>query len=824
MRFSTIEAFAAQRRTDQDDMEKNLFPIVAEAVKTYPAQGWYDSLLKEVGRLYTDTYHREGGKGIPREIEAFLRDVRDNLDKTTEPDDNTADRLSVWLATAILNAATMEAAGTDEEFVVMEWVTMHDDDVRVAHMHTSGQQRPPGEPFDVDGTSMRYPGDPTAPIELWINCRCSLAPTLPNEFTKATTEETMMTASASTDLAPTPFHAVLAPEGKWSGDGRSFAPGSLTFRDLPLPLSWQKISSAGHDGSVVVCKAEQIARVDGEMRATGHFLMIPEADEVVGLVAEFGKFGISVDADDAEFDYDEDSGKVEFTRARIASASIVTIPAFSEAYIALGDAPPGFMGPDDEAKGNVCDPEDPAYDEEACRAKADEDAQPSEIGAALVAMAARAVFVSEEAWDGSAGRFTDEQWKRSCVLHLADTLNKSDHKLPIREPGGALSRAGTHAAAARFNQVQAPAEAKSRAKSALRGAYSQLGEEPPDILKAADSTVPFISIAPGETEDGPGWLTHPVDTDRLRDYWVRGPGAAKIGWGTPGDFNRCRTNLAQYVKPQYLNGYCANRHKDALGIWPGEHHSLDTEPLPGDQSPAVSLVAAGGWCAPSDWFKNPELKELTPLTITEEGQVYGHVAGWKSCHAAFKMCVAPPHSVTGYAHFLTGAVLLDDGSQVAVGPITYGGGHAGPGGMRAAMAHYDDASTVVADVTCGEDDIGIWVAGWTRPGVDPAKVIGLRASPPSGDWRRDRQHDHLSDIGKAMEMIVVHSVNDPGYLIPRVGVENGEQVSLVAAGYVAPSNENDHSFEELVQFVADELTERSRRREQMAEVAARIGD
>ena len=61
---------------------------------------------------------------------------------------------------------------------------------------------------------------------------------------------------------------------------------------------------------------------------------------------------------------------------------------------------------------------------------------------------------------------------------------------------------------------------------------------------------PFV-----KTEDGPGWLTHPIDTDRLRDYWVRGPGAAKINWGVPGDFNRCRSQVAKYIKPQHLSGY-----------------------------------------------------------------------------------------------------------------------------------------------------------------------------------------------------------------------------------------------------------------------------
>src|SRR4029077_8079197 len=102
------------------------------------------------------------------------------LDKTTAPDANTVNRISTWLSTAILNAGTQAATATDPEFLVMEWITMHDADVRPAHQGAEGQQRPPGEPYDVGGVKMRYPGDPTAPIALWINCRCTLAPAQPD--------------------------------------------------------------------------------------------------------------------------------------------------------------------------------------------------------------------------------------------------------------------------------------------------------------------------------------------------------------------------------------------------------------------------------------------------------------------------------------------------------------------------------------------------------------------------------------------------------------------------------------------------------------------
>ena len=71
-----------------------------------------------------------------------------------------------------------------------------------------------------------------------------------------------------------------------------------------------------------------------------------------------------------------------------------------------------------------------------------------------------------------------------------------------------------------------------------------------------------------------------VDTDpdpspdpgarRLRRYWTRGPGAAKIGWGTPGDFNRCVTNLREHVG-EGAEGLCNIYHTSATGFPPGKH-------------------------------------------------------------------------------------------------------------------------------------------------------------------------------------------------------------------------------------------------------------
>jgi HK97 family phage prohead protease len=66
-----------------------------------------------------------------------------------------------------------------------------------------------------------------------------------------------------------------------------------------------------------------------------------------------------------------------------------------------------------------------------------------------------------------------------------------------------------------------------------------------------------------------GMVTNPGGTERLHQYWVHGEGAAKIRWGSPGDYDRCVLHLSKYLKDAH--GYCADAHHAALGIWPATH-------------------------------------------------------------------------------------------------------------------------------------------------------------------------------------------------------------------------------------------------------------
>jgi phage head maturation protease len=62
-------------------------------------------------------------------------------------------------------------------------------------------------------------------------------------------------------------------------------------------------------------------------------------------------------------------------------------------------------------------------------------------------------------------------------------------------------------------------------------------------------------------------------TERLHRYWVHGEGAAKIGWGQGGDFDRCVLELGKYIRDP--KGYCAKAHHEATGMWPAQHAAME---------------------------------------------------------------------------------------------------------------------------------------------------------------------------------------------------------------------------------------------------------
>jgi hypothetical protein len=196
-----------------------------------------------------------------------------------------------------------------------------------------------------------------------------------------------------------------------------------------------------------------------------------------------------------------------------------------------------------------------------------------------------------------------------------------------------------------------------------------------------------------------------------------------------------------------------------------------------DELATALLAGAAPIKPPKSWFENPNLTALTPLTITADGQVYGHVAAWQSDHIGLPPGTRPPRSRSNYAYFRTGVVETAEGTDIPVGQLTLAGGHAPlHASSGEAVKHYDDTASSVADLAAGEDSFGIWVSGGLRPSVSGEQIRAIRASAPSGDWR---------PINGGLEMVALCQVNVPGFPVARAMVSGGQVSALVAAGAAA---------------------------------------
>lgn len=216
---------------------------------------------------------------------------------------------------------------------------------------------------------------------------------------------------------------------------------------------------------------------------------------------------------------------------------------------------------------------------------------------------------------------------------------------------------------------------------------------------------------------------------------------------------------------------------------------------------AAGAPVSAGWgedgLPPAEWFDDPELDRPTPITVTADGRVYGHLATWQTCHVGFDgVCLTPPRSAMSYGRFLQHATEVrcepcvasggDTVRTVRTGRITMDTGHAPVEGVTTmdVLRHYDHTGTRAANVVTGEDEHGIWMAGAVDPRLSVDELRTLRGSSVSGDWRR------VPGVG--LELHAVLAVNVPGFPIdtpeaqvasgrPLVRVEDFETVALVAA-------------------------------------------
>lgn len=553
------------------------------------------------------------------------------------------------------------------------------------------------------------------------------------------------------DLAtgPIPIHGVVAPENTESGDARAFNDGSMTSRPLRLPFSWQKISMQGHDGSIVIGSVDRLMRgTDGMIHWEGSLMCgTEEAEEFLDLLVFFGQFGVSVDGDKGSLDEakTEATSVVWFDAVRMAGLTAVAIPAFAEAYVALGPHPDmPEAGSDAEVAlvasgmqfgrgpGWVTNPEDTKRLWEYWT-------KPGQPGFEKIG------------W-GKGGDFN------RCVAQVGEEVGESD-----------------------------PAKLRFIKAQCAQWHHDALGYWPATHKKMIDKGLSAgLDEGLDDTdfaEQEYGAEKYPAaDRKKMADEGTALPdGSFPIA--DVEDLHNAIQAIGRAKDPAAAKAHIKKRAA-ALGaesVLPESWSVLEMDDE-GMGWEAVLVSSASSPKVSASYFdRHPD----TGATVVEDPdangyrRTYGYAAEWGVCHIGYDgKCVGVPADPTGgdYPEFHLGRTNTDDG-YINTGLITYKIVHRDAKAIlsqSAEQAHYDNIANAWAAVVLGEDDRGVWFSGVVLPHVPDEDVTLIEASGQvSGEWK----YGALRGL---------QSVNIPGFPVMRSSAEyddSGEVIALVASAH-----------------------------------------
>lgn len=381
-----------------------------------------------------------------------------------------------------------------------------------------------------------------------------------------------------------PWTGPLAVEGIVTGDGREFASGALTWADLPVPLRWNKEDSHGgepHTVAVNVGRIDKIWRDGDKIMGSGVLnLSEPDGQRVFDLIK--GKFlrGVSIDADsigdaDVELVWPEDGTDAEgdddplallfggpppekmiFHAGRIRAATLVDIPAFAEAYIALTDDKGAVVAGGVPYQFGAVGAHDTATSDAEWDAGANEKRLPSPLTLAQ----ARAAY----AWFDDAAVEDGEIPKTACkFLH---------HEISADGSAGAANLAACSATIGALHGARTPTTIPDADR---RGVYDHVaghlrdaGQEPEpfSVRRAVTAAVSMADHRPPLdwfTDPGLAGYTGIVVTDEGRVYGHVAPwNACHIGYD-----GECVTAPREDVHDHYMTGevVCSDGSRSQVG-------------------------------------------------------------------------------------------------------------------------------------------------------------------------------------------------------------------------------------------------------------------
>lgn len=523
------------------------------------------------------------------------------------------------------------------------------------------------------------------------------------------------------------WEGVIAIEGQPTGDGRMLEVGALFWETLPIPLIWDR--QEGDHSAMVVGSVHEISRGDnGEVHAVGVLSdsTDPETVAAVNRVRELlaeGAVGVSVGLDsetvEVRFDPDLLPGEDEMPMVATIAANFDDIVHF---VITPDDGETIAAALGGDASLPVASRDVP-WSAAAARNRVF-DAGLREDGTIDLGFMRRAFLFQEPNEDPA----TKQAWK----LGVADMV---DGKLTIIPRGVAAAAASRGIGAL----VGLSDSEKGRLESRACRLYDRIREVHSD-WSDCPFTVEMATLVRISHDDQLNVVMSArvrhlaiVDTPAIADARIALVASLAL-----------RADAALFANPNYgQSSHIDPRLRQQTPERPGE---------------AVTYGA--------------------PLTVDDDGRVTGHAALWGRCHAGFRnRCVVPPRGAE-YSRFLHGEAV----PGLPTGPLTVGTTHAKlEADAVEAFEHYAHTGRAVADVTVGEDHLGLWVSGQLRPDVSDRDLADLRGSSLSGDWRPVNGRYRLTGL---------LAVNQPGYLVQRATPNGG----VITAGPCACDDSDPFSL------------------------------
>lgn len=780
-------------------------------------------------------------KGVPEQVwDVVRRELADGYEKGETPQQLRARvaaalHIDQWLprveriarteTTSAFNAAQSTALNLTEQelgrplrrmwLAAMNPAGQPDDRVRPEHRAAHRQIVASGEPFTVGGFPMRFPGDPTAPPHLTVNCRCVVTPVL-DDLTPGISEDTiqrereaMQTEYDSDALAASDQldDVELGNDTATASDVDSLAAlegETLTALPTLMPPQlveyWTRGEGAakirwGTGGDFTRCERQLRKYIKNPQKRKGacanlHRITTGMWPNERGAVPTTLDELVAITSDSDCYHYDEHIERYT------DSATVDDGPSRSSWLTA-----------------------DTEHDVVGEHETASTEAQPIEGGhmdtmtATVVGDTDLPIADRDREWDGQKARTRVLDWatdddgnvdaKRLSQAFLYRDPERDPETLAAYKLGFAdvingrlrIVPRGVFAAASRLNQADIPERERDRIRGRLNTLYERLSSK----FRDDDIVPPWKRDNNSNSSSNPTRRRARVSEPRMIDV----DDLARRLRNAQG---RTLTVTDLDGLPEDLQGLLTNLTASA---------ALDHAAIVAD------AVANAPENPPLRWFEPRNLEGLTPITVTARGEVFGHLAPWDVPHVGIRdENVYAPRSRVNYDLFHDRDVTTAEGKTVRAGVLLVDCDHA-PQDMDVAEAreHLNAVCTPAAVVRAYEDDYGIAVTGALLPGLTVDQAAQLRKL--SGEWRTA----HL-------ELMAAVGVDQAGFPIPGA---RDDTVAVAASSDAMRSVKNmlshiprrpiraDGSLDDqaLAASIADELEARAaqRRREEEVERA-----